>query len=138
MSLAVGFLTGIAASMGLGGGFILILYLTLLAGVPQLEAQGVNLLFFLPIALFSMFLHTKSGLIEWKKLPFAAGAGIVGAALGTALGALLGDTALRKLFAGLLLLVALRELFHRKDRKGRTRGRRRLFRRSAQPAQKKN
>lgn len=113
MNLLVGFLTGIAASMGLGGGFILILYLTLLAGVPQLEAQGVNLLFFLPIALFSMILHTRSGLVEWKRLPFAAGAGIVGAAVGTALGALLDETLLRKLFAGLLLLVALRELFHR-------------------------
>lgn len=114
MSLLIGFLTGIAASMGLGGGFILILYLTLFAGAGQLEAQGVNLLFFLPIALFSVILHTRSGLVEWKKLPFAALAGIAGAALGTVLGGFLGDGLLRKLFAGLLILVALRELFHRK------------------------
>lgn len=120
MSLLVGFLTGIAASMGLGGGFILILYLTLFAGVGQLEAQGVNLLFFLPIALFSVILHTRSGLVEWKKLPFAALAGIVGAALGTVLGGFLGDGLLRKLFAGLLILVALRELFHRKPVGGET------------------
>ncbi|MCM1335008.1 MAG: sulfite exporter TauE/SafE family protein [Bacteroides sp.] len=114
MSLAVGFLTGIAASMGLGGGFILILYLTLFAGVPQLAAQGANLLFFLPIALFSVILHTRNGLVAWKKLPLAAGAGIVGAAVGTLVGAALDDAVLQKLFAGLLLLVALRELFHKK------------------------
>ena len=40
------FLTGILASMGLGGGMILILYMTLIAGMEQLTAQGVNLLFF--------------------------------------------------------------------------------------------
>lgn len=114
MKLLIGFLTGIAASMGLGGGFILILYLTLFAGAEQLEAQGVNLLFFLPIAFFSMILHTRSGLIEWKKLPFAAAAGVAAAAAGTLLGGFLGGGLLRKLFAGLLLLVGLRELFHKK------------------------
>lgn len=115
MKLLIGFLTGIAASMGLGGGFILILYLTLFAGAEQLEAQGVNLLFFLPIAFFSMILHTRSGLIEWKKLPFAAAAGVAAAAAGTLLGGFLGGGLLRKLFAGLLLLVGLRELFHKKS-----------------------
>lgn len=43
-------LTGITASMGLGGGFILVIYLTVFKKMAQLEAQGVNLLFFLPIA----------------------------------------------------------------------------------------
>lgn len=48
----VAFLTGITASMGLGGGFILVIYLTIFAQMPQLAAQGVNLIFFLPIAAF--------------------------------------------------------------------------------------
>lgn len=122
MRLLIGFLTGIAASMGLGGGFILILYLTLFAGVGQLEAQGVNLLFFLPIALFSVILHTRSGLVEWKKLSFAAAAGVIGAALGTVFGGFLGEGLLRKLFGGLLIFVALRELFHRKPAGGENSG----------------
>ena len=45
------FLTGILASLGLGGGMILILYLTIFAGMAQFEAQGINLIFFIPIAL---------------------------------------------------------------------------------------
>lgn len=114
MSLLIGFLTGLAASMGLGGGFVLIVYLTLFGQSGQLEAQGVNLLFFLPIALFSAILHTRSGLVEWRIVPFAAAAGIIGAAAGTLLGGLLDETLLRKLFAGLLALVAAKELFHRK------------------------
>ena len=36
------------SAMGLGGGGVLILYLTLLRDTPQMIAQGVNLLFFLP------------------------------------------------------------------------------------------
>lgn len=61
------FLTGILASMGLGGGMILILYMTLIAGMEQLTAQGVNLLFFIPIAAAALIIHTKNKLVKWKK-----------------------------------------------------------------------
>lgn len=117
MNLLIGFLAGLIASMGLGGGFVMIIYLTVFSQCPQLEAQGANLLFFLPIALLSMFLHTRSGLIDWRRIPFAAAAGIVGALIGTFLGAALDESLLRKLFAALLLITGLRELFHaRKNR----------------------
>ena len=49
IAILAGFGSAVLASMGMGGGSILILYLTLMAGVPQREAQGMNLLFFLPI-----------------------------------------------------------------------------------------
>ena len=62
------FLTGILASMGLGGGMILILYMTLIAGMEQLTAQGVNLLFFIPIAAAALIIHTKNKLVKWKKI----------------------------------------------------------------------
>ncbi len=116
MSLLVGFLAGIAASMGLGGGFVMIIYLTVFAGCTQLQAQGANLIFFLPIALLSVLLHSRSGLVDWRLIPWAAAAGIVGSLFGTFLTVLLGDGILRLLFAGLLLFTGLRELFH-KDKK---------------------
>ena len=50
MEAVIGFLTGIMASMGLGGGFVLVVWLTLFADVQQRTAQGINVLFFLPIA----------------------------------------------------------------------------------------
>lgn len=114
MNTLIGFLTGIAASMGLGGGFILIIWLTLFAGLPQTQAQGVNLLFFLPVAFFSAVLHARNRLIEWRIVPFAVFAGIVGAALGSFLSFLLSDGILRTLFAMLIIPVSLREIFHRK------------------------
>ena len=48
--------SGICASMGLGGGSILILFLTFFLGVDRIVAGGVNLLFFIPVALVSVFM----------------------------------------------------------------------------------
>lgn len=113
MNILAGFLAGIAASMGLGGGFVLIIYLTLFAGLGQTQAQAVNLLFFLPTALLSIIMHTKAGLIEWKMIPAAAAAGVFGALLGLFMGFTASEDYIRKLFGVLLLIVGLKELFHR-------------------------
>lgn len=114
MNILIGFLTGIAASMGLGGGFILIIWLTLFGTLSQTAAQGVNLLFFLPVALFSVIIHARNKLIEWRIVPFAILSGIVGAALGSMLSFTLTDNTLRTLFALLIIPVSLREIFHKK------------------------
>ena len=118
MNILIGFLTGIAASMGLGGGFILIIYLTVFGGLEQAAAQGVNLLFFLPIALFSAVIHTRHKLIEWKIVPFSALAGIIGAAVGSFLSFVIDEKVLRMLFAGLILMVGLKELFYKEKEQG--------------------
>ncbi|MDR2559389.1 MAG: sulfite exporter TauE/SafE family protein [Oscillospiraceae bacterium] len=109
-----GFLTGVTASMGLGGGFVLIIYLTVFAGTAQVAAGGINLLFFLPIALISMFIHTKNKLIEWKLVAPICIAGIAGVAGGVLLLSIVDEDVLQKLFAGLLVFVGLREIFHKK------------------------
>ena len=53
-------LSGICASMGLGGGSILILFLTLFLNVDRIVAGGVNLMFFIPVALVSVFMSIKN------------------------------------------------------------------------------
>lgn len=114
---AAALLAGAVASMGLGGGFVLMVYLTAILGMPQLTAQGVNLLFFLPIAAFSVILHTRNKLIEWKAIPLLCLAGIAGAIGGVQVAAALDEALLRKLFAGLLVFVGIRELFHKNPKK---------------------
>ena len=65
----VSLLSGVAASMGLGGGFILLVYLTVFGDMPQMEAQWINLIFFLPIGGLALFFHIKNRLIDKKGGP---------------------------------------------------------------------
>ena len=73
------FAAGLLASMGVGGGMILIIWLTAVMGMSQIDAQGVNLIYFLPIAALSVFIHRKNGLIDLKAMLPAIIAGTVGA-----------------------------------------------------------
>lgn len=108
---AAGILSGIAGAMGLGGGGVLILYLVLIAGVEQVTAQGINLLFFLPCGLVAILLHARQKRIRWKTvLPCVAG-GIGGVLLGTWLLAGLDAAWLSKGFALGLIGLGLKELF---------------------------
>ena len=48
--MLAGALTGILSGFGIGGGSLLLIYMTSFAGLPQDLAQGINLLYFLPTA----------------------------------------------------------------------------------------
>lgn len=104
------------ASMGLGGGFILVVWLTIFEEVGQRAAQGINLLFFLPIALISLVFHLKNHLVNIKLVKKLALGGVLGAVIGTYGAQLIDNDLLRKLFAVFLLAFGLRELFSRKAR----------------------
>ena len=107
-----GLLAGMAGAMGLGGGSVLLLYLTLGAGVSQLAAQGINLMFFLPCALASTLLAFRKGLIAGRKALFAVVAGVPGAIAGCFLAGMLGDR-LRPMFGVYMLVLGLRELLRK-------------------------
>ena len=113
MNAVVGILTGVIASMGLGGGFVLLIWLTLFMDMPQRAAQGINLLFFLPIAVISVIMHLRAGLIDKKLVLSLVPGGIIGAVLGTLGSQLVGNELLRKLYALFLLAFGLRELFRK-------------------------
>lgn len=116
MSAVVGFVTGVIASMGLGGGFVLVIWLTLFEQLGQKAAQGINLLFFLPIALVSLVIHIKGGLIDKTLLKKYLLGGIVGAFLGAFAVEIIPAELLRKLYALFLLSFGIRELFSAKDK----------------------
>lgn len=113
ISALVGALTGMLASMGLGGGFILLIWLTLFQDMPQRAAQGINLLFFLPIALISVIMHLRAGLIDRKLVWSLVPGGIVGAILGTIGSQAVGNELLSKLYSLFLLAFGLREIFRK-------------------------
>lgn len=109
------FLTGIFASMGLGGGMVLIVYLTVFAGFSQIAAQGINLVFFIPIAVISLVFHTKNGLVEWKKAVPAVLWGTAAVVISAWLATQVGQSLLSKAFGIFLILMGLKELFFKSE-----------------------
>ena len=116
-ALLAGLFSGIIGGMGLGGGAVLIIYLTVFTDTEQLTAQGINLIFFVPIALTAVCLYAFKKKIRWKTvIPLSLG-GIGGAAVGIMLTSLVGATLLAKLFGGFLCLLGLKEVFAKADAK---------------------
>lgn len=111
------FVTGFLASLGTGGGMVLIIWLTAVMGMPQLEAQGINLMFFLPIAAFSVFMHRKNGLADIKSLLPAMISGSVFAAAGALAAHFAGSVRLGKLFGLFLIAVGIKVLFSAKSKR---------------------
>lgn len=114
MDFLVGLLAGFAGGLGVGGGGILLLYLTSFTETNQLSAQGVNLLFFLPVSAAALFIHIKNGFVKWKTALFCVIPGIPGVLLGSFIAGSIDKTLLRGIFALFLLITGLRELFSKK------------------------
>ena len=111
LHLVVGTATGVLSAFGVGGGSLLLIYLTGFAALPQHEAQGINLLYFLPAALAALPSHFKNGFIEKRVVLFAVLGGLLFSALAAVLSNRIDVTILRRLFGCFLLLVGLWELF---------------------------
>lgn len=107
--VAFGAVTGVAAGvLGVGGGVLMVPFLTLVAGMPQHAAEATSLLVVLPTAVVASLVLQRRGIGD---LGVALRFGVVGAA-GAAGGALLAlalpGRSLRVVFAVFLALVGLR------------------------------
>ncbi|MDR1464192.1 MAG: sulfite exporter TauE/SafE family protein [Oscillospiraceae bacterium] len=110
-SILAGFAAGALGAMGMGGGGILVIYLTLALSVPQLEAQGINLIFFLPCAVISMLINGKRKLIDWKSAWKLVAGGLPATLLGFWIAGKMETRWLSIFFAVFLLAVGVKELF---------------------------
>lgn len=109
VSTLLGFLSGI----GVGGGSLLILWLTLVLGMEHSEARILNLLFFIPSAVIASLFRWKQGKLDLPKILPAVIAGCVGAGLFSLLSKQMDISLLKKCFGGLLLATGIRELFYK-------------------------
>lgn len=116
MALVVGFAAGALGAMGLGGGSVLILYLTLWGGMAQAQAQGINLAFFIPCAVTAVLLHLRKKQICVSLWGRAVPIGMLGALCGAQLVHALDPSVLRLLFAAFLSVFGTMELLHRKKK----------------------
>lgn len=116
-ALLAGLFSGILGSMGLGGGAVLVIYLSVFANVKHLSAQGINLIFFIPIATISLIIYSYKKQIKWKLTLKIALWGILGTVSGFMLTDFLGGKITAKLFGGLLILMGIKEIFAKANKK---------------------
>ena len=115
--LLAGTVTGVLSGFGVGGGTLLLVYMTVFAGLDQHLAQGINLLYFLPAGLMALPAHWKNGYIKKPVLLPAIGAGLVLAALAAWVATTLDVGILRKCFGTFLLVIGTMELFGKTEGK---------------------
>lgn len=111
--LLIAILLGFLAGMGVGGGSLLLLWLTQVVGMPQPQARILNLLFFLPAAITATLFRARKQVFPPGIVLPALIAGCTAAALFTLLARFLDIALMKKLLGGLLILVGLREIFYR-------------------------
>ena len=110
---SVGLFLGYISALGIGGGSLLILWLTLAAGMPGPTAQTVNLLFFLFSAGSVSIIRLKKGTLQFRDKVPGILAGCIAAAIFSYIGSRIETELARKLFGGLLMIAGLREVFYR-------------------------
>jgi len=102
--ILAGLCGGLVGGMGMGGGTLLIPILTLLLGVGQHLAQGLNLLVFIPTGIIAIIIHAKNKLLDYKTFLFII-VPAVGASVGFAYLANSLDEAILKIIFGCFLIV---------------------------------
>lgn len=108
-----GLVTGVLSAWGIGGGSLLVVYMTVFAGVTQQAAQGVNLIYFMPTSLTALYSHLKNKLVETRLAVPAIIAGVL-TAIGTAfIASTLDTTVMKKIFGVFIILIGISEFFRK-------------------------
>ena len=109
----VGCVLGFLSGLGVGGGSLLLMWLTLVLGSPQEQARVMNLMFFIPSAAIACLFRWKQGRLNRKVTLTAVLTGLAGAWLGSSFIGILDEAILRKGFGILLILCGIREIGYR-------------------------
>ena len=109
VSVLVGLATGIISGLGVGGGSLLVLYLTAIMGESQYTAGGINLLYFIVCAPMALIGHIKQHRIVWRAVLWCTIAGSAVVVPASLLAVHIDSQWLRRLFGVLLLYVGIKE-----------------------------
>lgn len=116
MGVLVGAATGILSGFGIGGGSLLILWLTMIEQLPQYTAAGINLLYFLCCAPTALVSHIRHHLVKKQIALWCILAGCIASPAASLFAGFLPTDWLRRGFGVLLLVLGVRELFSRSDK----------------------
>lgn len=110
LDIIVGTAVAVLSGMGVGSGGLLVVYLTLAAGMSQAPAQALNLFFFLFAASASTAVNIRRRNISWGCVILLGLGGAVGAIAGSAIAAVAKPRVLRMLFGIMLTVTGARGL----------------------------
>ncbi len=105
--ILVGLISGIVSGLGMGGGTILITFLTCFLKVNQIVAQASNIIFFVPTSIIATVVNVKNHTLKWKVAIPLVITGVIGASIGSVIANKLDTSLLKKAFAIFLLFIAL-------------------------------
>ena len=112
IAVILGFLTG----LGIGGGSLLILWLTFVLNMESFAARGIVLLFFIPAAVISSFFRWKQGTLSIASALPAMISGCAAAIGFSFLSTKVDPHVLDRIFGLILIAAGIRELFYQGKR----------------------
>ena len=106
-----GIAAGILGGMGMGGGTILIPLLTIFFNVGQKEAQAINLVAFIPMAIVSLAIHIKNKRVKKEGLLWIIVPAVLTSVGGGFAAQAVNGEVLKRIFGGFLLLLSVVQFF---------------------------
>ena len=104
LDILAGMFMGVLTGMGIGGGGLLVLYLTMAGGMGQLAAQGCNLLFFVFSSVASLYIHNRKRNLDFRLIGISALLAIIGSRAGVRLASVLPEGTVRSLYGWMLII----------------------------------
>ena len=104
MGAVITFLIAILSGLGIGSAGLYVMWLSFAEELPQIVAQGTNLLFFICSSGAALTVHVFRTPLLWKSILPLIVMGLVGSVLGVSLAGVLPQALLRRLF-GILLII---------------------------------
>lgn len=108
IGIAAGFLGGM---VGIGGGVIIVPALVLLLGITQHNAQGISLAMMLfPVGILGVINYYKKGYVDFRYAGLIAAGFLIGSFLGSKFSLSLPQDTVKKIFAVIMIILAVRML----------------------------
>ena len=115
VGIAAGILSGL---VGVGGGLVIVPSLVYFIGFSQKTAQGTSLgLIMLPVGILGVLQYYKQGHVDFRVVGILALGFILGSFFGTKVALSLSQETVKKIFACLMILIAIKMLFFDKAKK---------------------
>lgn len=108
--IVAGVIGGVIAGMGMGGGTLIIPILTIFLNFSQINAQGINLIAFLPMSLVAICIHAKHKLVAFKQTWLLPVCGVLFSLGGAWLANNISSVVLKKIFAVFLIALGVWQL----------------------------